>query len=480
MDSMSPIRDQMSALYGASTDIPHVMGVAVDLLADLHHATVELGNALVDAGLPQRAWRSEQATLRLLSPALPAITIATFLTRLQQFTQRDGPRWLQGTRDELVVFHRGIVIVVNVARPLQEVVDRLPPLPVDMPGRPRDNRGLQHVMRHRALHAPLDTIVAILNELEALAPSMRPLTPEQWRAVRRGRRGTVARLQGMVAAWVSGLQIRWRRGAPSSSAAASEAAPGGASAIAPGAANAHSVFGMGGAPELKRPSLARRLWLRTPTACDESDARTLFLGRAHSIGWLRRRRCVCDGCGHAYSHAARHPRADAQVGAHVRCPGRNSHPHPQECQRIPPHLAGAIASYPYRLPRARRTAGGAERECTGECGEQEDGLGDHHGGRHPRHAHHTGQSSLSVIAFCSRSPQTKFDREFAGMARYRPTLRLYASIASAATGGPPAMRRAAPSFMLCWRYMGVANMFSAVSRNWSALEFVSETPAPSC
>src|SRR5689334_19534395 len=128
MDSMSPIRDQMSTLYGASTDIPHVMGVAVDLLADLHTATVELGNALVDAGLPQRAWRSEQATLRLLSPALPAITIAAFLTRLQQFTQRDGPRWLQGTRDELVVFHRGIVIVVNVARPLQEVVDRLPPL----------------------------------------------------------------------------------------------------------------------------------------------------------------------------------------------------------------------------------------------------------------------------------------------------------------------------------------------------------------
>jgi hypothetical protein len=251
MDSMSPIRDQMASLYGASTDIPHVMGMAVDLLADLHAATGELGRALVDAGLPRRAWRSEQATLRLLSPALPAITIDAFLTRLEQFAERDGPRWLYGTRDELVVFHRGVVIVANVARPLQEVVDRLPPVPVDRPGRPQGNRALQHVMRHRALRAPLDTIVALLNELEALAPSMRPLPPEQWRAVRQARRGPVARLQGTLAAWASGLQMRWRRGAPSSSAAAPEDAS---------------------ATALQRPSLLRRRgraqsWLAVVALC---------------------------------------------------------------------------------------------------------------------------------------------------------------------------------------------------------------------
>jgi len=258
MHSMNQIRDQMATLYGASTDVPHVMGVAVDLLADLHKATIELGRGLINAGLPQRAWRSEQATLRLLSPALPAITIDAFLTRLEQFAQRDAPRWLHGTRDELVAFHRGVVIVANMARPLQEVVDRLPPVPVNLPARPKDDRALQRVMRHRALQAPLDTIVAMLNELEALAPFMRPLTTEQWRAIGRARRGPVARLQGRMAGWASRLQIRWRRGAPSSSQAAPEDVLEDASATAPGAANARSVFGMDGASALKRPSLLPR------------------------------------------------------------------------------------------------------------------------------------------------------------------------------------------------------------------------------
>jgi len=270
------------------------MGVAVDLLADLNNATVELGRALVDAGLPQRAWRSEQATLRLLSPALPAITIDAFLTRLEQFAKRDGPRWLHGTHDELVVFHRGIVIVANVARPLQEVVDRLSPLPVDIPGRPRDNRAFQRVMRHQALQAPLDTIVAMLNELEALAPSMRPLTPEQWRAVRRARRGPVARLQGRMAEWASTLQMRRRRGAPSSSAPASKTAPEGASATAPGAANARSVLGMGGALALKGPSLLRR--------------------RGRAQGWLAVvALCITVGAGLAVFAFARQPHTTSQT-----------------------------------------------------------------------------------------------------------------------------------------------------------------------
>jgi hypothetical protein len=287
---MSPIRDQMSALYGASTDVPQVMGVAVDLLADLYNATVKLGRALVDAGLPKRAWRSEQATLRLLSPALPAITIEAFLTRLQQFAERDGPRWLHGTHDALVAFHRGIIIIANVARPLQEVVDRLPPAPVDMPDRPRGNRALQQVMRHRALHAPLDTIVAMLNELEALTPFMRPVPPEQWRSVRRTRRGPVARMKGMVAAWASSLQMRWRRGAPSSSQAASEDA----SVTARGAADSRSVLGMDGASALKGLSLLRR--------------------RGRAQGWLAVvALCIAVGAGLAVLVFARQPHSTSQT-----------------------------------------------------------------------------------------------------------------------------------------------------------------------
>jgi hypothetical protein len=268
MDSMSHSRDQLSALHGALTDTPRVMGVAVDILADLHDATGELGRAFIDAGLPKRAWRSEQATLRLLSPALPAITVDTFLTRLEQFTERDGPRWLHGTHDDLAKFHKGVVIFVNVARPLREVVDRLPPLPVDRPGRPRGDRALQQVMRHRALQAPLDTIIAILSDLDALTPFMRPVTPEQWRAVRRARRGPVARLQGMVAAWASSLQMRWRHGTPSSS----QVAPEGVSETARGAANARSVLGLGRAWALQRLSLLRRRgraqgWLAVVALC---------------------------------------------------------------------------------------------------------------------------------------------------------------------------------------------------------------------
>jgi hypothetical protein len=268
MDSMSHSRDQLSTLYGALTDTPHVMGMAADTLADLHDATGELGRALVDAGLPKRAWRSEQATLSLLSPALPAITIEAFLTRLEQFAERDGPRWLHGTHDDLAKFHKGVVIFANVARPLREVVDRLPPLPADGPGRPRGNRALQQVMRHRALQTPLDTIVAILSDLEALAPSMRPVTPERWRPVRRARRSPVARLQGMVAAWASGLQMRWPHGTPSSS----QAAPEGVSETAQGAANARSVLGPGRASALQRLSLLRRRgrvqgWLAVVALC---------------------------------------------------------------------------------------------------------------------------------------------------------------------------------------------------------------------
>jgi hypothetical protein len=257
MDSMSRLKDQLPPQYAALADTQRVMGEALDTLTDLHDAAIAMGRALVDAGLPKRAWGSEQASLRLLSPALPAITMDTFLTRLEQLATGDGPSWLQGTHDDLARFHKGVAVLASVARPLRDVVDRLQHLPVDLPGGPRGDHALQGVVRHQPLQAPLDTIAEILSDLEALAPFTRPLTPEQWRAVRRARRGRWARIQRIIAAWAGSVQMRWRQGAQSSSGAASENAR--------GAANARSFLGMGGAWTLQRLSALRRrraqIWL---------------------------------------------------------------------------------------------------------------------------------------------------------------------------------------------------------------------------
>jgi hypothetical protein len=213
MDSMSRIKDQLPERYAALADTPRVMAEARDSLADLHGATMELEKALVDAGLPKAIWHSEQATLRLLSPALPAITLDAYLTRLEQFATHAGSTWLHGAHDDLAAFHNEVSVLAQVTRPLREVVQRLQRLPVEMPGGPRSDYPLQRVMRDPHLEPPLDTLAEILSDLEALAPFMRPLTPEQWRALQRPSRGFPARIWAAVAAWASGLRSRESSGA---------------------------------------------------------------------------------------------------------------------------------------------------------------------------------------------------------------------------------------------------------------------------
>lgn len=209
MDSMSRIKDQAPARYAALADTPRVMGEARDALADLHSAAMELGRALVDAGLPKPVWRSEQATLRLLSTTLPAITVDAYLTRLETFATRDGPAWLHGAHDDLEAFHKEVVGLIQVTRPLREIVHRLQHLPVDMPaGGPRSDHPLQRVVRSPRLQPPLDAIAEILSGLEALAPFMRPLTSAQWRALRRPSGLSPARAWNAVAVWASGLRKR--------------------------------------------------------------------------------------------------------------------------------------------------------------------------------------------------------------------------------------------------------------------------------
>jgi hypothetical protein len=219
MDNTSQIKEQLPARYAALADTPRVMGEALDALADLSAATMELGAALVDAGLPRPVWRSERALLRLLSPVLPVITVEAFLSRLEQFAMRDGPAWLHGTLDDLQAFHGEVAVLAMVARPLREVVYRLQHLPIDMQGGPRSDHPLQRVVRHPRLQAPLDTIAEILSDLEALAPFMRPLTPEQWRALRHASKPLPAFVRDAVIALASRLWIRRRNVAPTVSAA---------------------------------------------------------------------------------------------------------------------------------------------------------------------------------------------------------------------------------------------------------------------
>jgi hypothetical protein len=245
MDSMSRIKDQLPERYAALADTPRVMGEARDNLADLHSATMELEKALIAAGLPKPVWRSEQAMLRLLSPALPAITLGAYLARLEQFATRDGPSWLHGAHDDLATLHKEVSILAQVTRPLREVVQRLQRLPVEMPGGPRSDHPLQRVVRDPHLEPPLDSIAEILSDLEALAPFMRPLSPEQWRALQRPSRQFPARILAALTVWASTLRSR------------GSAAP---SPVTTGDANPSSVLAASRAWAQQRLS-----WLRTRT-----------------------------------------------------------------------------------------------------------------------------------------------------------------------------------------------------------------------
>jgi len=212
MDNLSRSKDEVPARDAALAETPRVMAEARDALTDLHGATVAMGVALVETGLPRRAWRSEQAALRLLSPVLPAITIDAYLARLEQFATRAGPTWLHGNYDDLAAFHEEVAILSNRARSLQEVVHRLQHEQVG----PRSDHPLQRVVRHPRVQAPLETIAAILSDLEALSPFMQPLSPERWDALPRASGplpAGVATLRfafGASRAWLL-QRLSWRR-----------------------------------------------------------------------------------------------------------------------------------------------------------------------------------------------------------------------------------------------------------------------------
>jgi hypothetical protein len=101
-------------------------------------------------------------------------------------------------------------------------------------------------VRDPRLEAPLDTIAEILSDLEALAPFMRPLTPEQWRALRRPSKLLPARIWAAITVWANGL---WGRGSDGVSPA---------SGTADAAAKAGSILDVCRAWALQRLSWLRR------------------------------------------------------------------------------------------------------------------------------------------------------------------------------------------------------------------------------
>jgi hypothetical protein len=241
MDRTSQANDKAHTRYAALNGASQAMAEALDALATLHSATMSLGRALAEAGLPRRDWRSDQTSLRLLSTALPAVTIDAFLARLERFATHDGPTWLHGDYQDLAAFREEVTILVGVTRTLWDVVYRLQHLPVEMPGGSRGDHSLQRVVRHPHLQAPLEIIAGIVSDVDGLAPSLRPLTPEQWRALRRAAGPFPARMLGALTAWWARL-----RGPQSSSAATGDSA------------KARSLPGAGAARTLQPFSWLRR------------------------------------------------------------------------------------------------------------------------------------------------------------------------------------------------------------------------------
>src|SRR5262249_12847696 len=146
------VPNQVSERSATLPDPSRLMRQAVDRLGDLGNATAALGEALVAAGLPRHAWRSEQATLRLISEALPAITFGAFLARLEDFAARTGPLWLRGTHDDLDAFNAEVGVLSEVARPLLGAARRLQRTPSFGRRRGTDHgSSLERALRHPRL-----------------------------------------------------------------------------------------------------------------------------------------------------------------------------------------------------------------------------------------------------------------------------------------------------------------------------------------
>ncbi|MEO7003178.1 MAG: hypothetical protein ABI068_15300 [Ktedonobacterales bacterium] len=162
--------------YAALGDPRLVMRETLALVDDLRRCVKTLGDALVSAGLPARAWLGDDAMLDLLSGRLPALTIDDFLTALAEFAADTGPHLLHGGADDLASFADEVAQFREDSHTLRMVAQRQRYLR----GAERDDLPLALALADARLGAPLDKLTGALRDLEALLPFLIPLTPDEW------------------------------------------------------------------------------------------------------------------------------------------------------------------------------------------------------------------------------------------------------------------------------------------------------------
>jgi hypothetical protein len=130
---------QLPEEYAGLADRRAVMHEVTDVLAELHEAVLRVGNGIVGAGIPGRAWRSPEADLRLLSGHLPAITVDSLLARLAEFAAGMGPAWLHGDaaalerfRAEVATLHEWIRALGNAAQRMRVAPAHQRVLPIEV------------------------------------------------------------------------------------------------------------------------------------------------------------------------------------------------------------------------------------------------------------------------------------------------------------------------------------------------------------
>jgi hypothetical protein len=175
MDEYPVDASELPDEYAALADTRQVMLEVVGLLEDLHKATTRLGDAIAAAGFHGREWRGLDAQLDELSDQFPDITLDDLITRLAEFSAGNGPAWLRGDRADIEHFNDEAAILGGVMRPLRVLAQRQRVTPA----RERSRHPFERALADGRVGTQLDLMARYLRDLEALAPFIAPLTPEE-------------------------------------------------------------------------------------------------------------------------------------------------------------------------------------------------------------------------------------------------------------------------------------------------------------